>query len=152
MKTKPWLFAVLLAGASIAHAEVTVSDAWARDTRPGQKSAGVYMKLKSDQDVKLVGAGSPAARTVEIHEMAMVDNVMKMRAVDALALPPGRVVELKPGGFHVMLIDIGKPLAAGDKVPLTLNVIDKAGKASVISVTAEVRTGASADDHSKHKH
>ena len=71
--------------------------------------------------------------------MAMKDNVMTMRAVDELPLPAGKTVELKPGGYHVMLIDLVKPLAAGDKVPVTLTIVGKDGKKSTLEVKAEVR-------------
>jgi copper(I)-binding protein len=135
---------------SIALAETKASEVWTRATAPGQKVAGVYMKLQSDSDAKLVAAASPAARLVEVHEMAMVDNVMKMRAIPELALPAGRTVELKPGGYHVMLIDIAKPLAAGDRIPVTLTVVEKDGRRSTIPVTAEVRSGAPAQAPHKH--
>ncbi len=71
--------------------------------------------------------------------MAMKGNVMEMRAVDSLALPAGKIVELKPGGYHVMLIDLVKPLGAGDKVPVTLTVVGKDGKKSTLEVKADVR-------------
>ncbi len=100
------------------------------------------MKLKTSEDAKLVNAASPAAGIVEVHEMAMKDNVMAMRAIDALPLPAGKTVELKPGGYHVMLIDLVKPLQAGDKVPVTLTVVGKDGKKSSVEVKAEVRARA----------
>jgi hypothetical protein len=125
--------------ATQAAAEVTVTEAWVRGTVASQKATGVFMKLRSTEDAKLVAAASPAATVVEVHEMAMKDNVMTMRAVDELALPAGRTVELKPGGYHVMLIDLLKPLAAGEKVPVTLTVVGKDGKKSSVEVKAEVR-------------
>ena len=124
--------------ATQALAEVTVTEAWVRGTVPAQKATGAFMKLKSSEDAKLVSAASPAAKIVEVHEMAMKGNVMEMRAIDALALPAGKTVELKPGGYHVMLIDLVKPLAAGEKVPVTLTVIGKDGKKSAVEVKAEV--------------
>ena len=130
--------------AAQAAAEVTVTEAWVRGTVPAQKATGAFMKLKSSEDAKLVAAASPAAKIVEVHEMAMKGNVMEMRAVDALALPAGKTVELKPGGYHVMLIDLVKPLNAGEKVPVTLMVVSKDGKKSAVELQAEVRavTGA----------
>jgi len=120
-------------------AEVTASGAWVRGTVPAQKATGVFMKLKSSEDAKLVAAASPAAKIVEVHEMAMKGNVMEMRAVESLALPAGKTVELKPGGYHVMLIDLVKPLSKGDSVPVTLTVVGKDGKKSTIELKAEVR-------------
>ncbi len=131
--------AACLLAAGYAVAEVTVTDAWARGTVPVQKASGLFMTIKSSEDAKLVGAASPAAKIVEVHEMAMKDNVMSMRAVDSLALPAGKAVELKPGGYHVMLIDLVKPLEKGATVPVTLTVVGKDGKKSTLEVKAEVR-------------
>ena len=125
--------------ATQALAEVTVTEAWVRGTVATQKATGAFMKIRSSDDAKLVAAASPAAGIVEVHEMAVKDNVMTMRAVDTLALPAGKTVELKPGGYHVMLIDLVKPLAAGDKVPVTLTIMGKDGKKSTLEVKAEVR-------------
>ncbi len=141
MKT-PWI-AILLAGGLVsalpAGAEVTVTEAWIRGTVAAQKATGAFMKLKSSENARLVAAASPAANIVEVHEMAMKGNVMTMRAVDAIELPAGKVVELKPGGYHVMLIDLVKPLAAGDKVPVQLTVVSKDGRKAILEVKAEVR-------------
>jgi hypothetical protein len=120
-------------------AEVTVTDAWVRGTVPAQKATGAFMKLKSADEAKLVGAASPAAKIVEVHEMSMKDNVMQMRAVDALPLPAGKTVELKPGGYHVMFIDLVKPLEKGASVPITLTFVGKDGKKVTQEVKAEVR-------------
>ncbi len=125
--------------ATQALADVTVTEAWVRGTVPAQKATGAFMKLRSSDDAKLVAAASPAAKIVEVHEMAMKGNVMEMRAVESLALPAGKTVELKPGGYHVMLIDLVKPLGAGDTVPVTLTVVGKDGKPAKVEVKAEVR-------------
>ncbi len=97
------------------------------------------MNLKSSEDVKLVGAASPSAKIVEVHEMTMSGNVMAMRAVDDVPLPAGKTVEFKPGGYHVMLVELVKPLVKGDKVPITLTFVDKGGKKSTLEIKAEVR-------------
>src|SRR5512139_501860 len=97
------LFAVAGAGAAQV---VEVKDPWARATAPGQKAGGVFMQLMSPGGGALVAAESLAANIVEIHEMAMEGNVMRMRAIPKLDLPAGQTVELKPGGYHVMLIDL----------------------------------------------
>jgi copper(I)-binding protein len=98
-----------------------VSDAWARATVVGQKGTGAFMKLTAPEGATLVGAVSPVAGVVEIHEMAMEGNVMRMRALPkGLALPAGKAVELKPGGHHVMLMDLKQQLKAGEKVKLDL--------------------------------
>jgi hypothetical protein len=146
------LFAAVLAAPvpALAQAAVTVSEPWVRGTVTGQKATGAYMALKAASEAKLVSAASPVAKIVEIHEMAMTDGVMRMRAIDALALPAGKAVELKPGGYHVMLIDLVKPLSPGEQVPITLTVLDADGKKSTIDVKAVVRELAS--QGSAHKH
>jgi copper(I)-binding protein len=106
---------------------------------PQQKATGAFMKLQSTQDAKLISAKSPAAGIVEVHEMAMEGGVMKMRAVDGLALPMGKAVELKPGGYHVMLMDLKSQVKDGDAVPLTLTFETKDGKRQTLEVKAPAR-------------
>ena len=130
-------------------AQVTVSDPWVRSTVPAQKATGAFMKVKSGSEAKLVSAASPVAKVVEVHEMSMKDNVMQMRAIDAIALPAGKTVELKPGGYHVMLMELVKPIDAGASVPITLTFVGKDGKKFTQEVKAEAR--APGDDGSKHK-
>jgi len=128
-----------LAAAPTASAQVTVADPWVRGTVTGQKATGAFMQLKSPADTTLVAAASPVAKIVEIHEMKMEGGMMKMNAVDKVALPAGKAVDLKPGGYHVMLMDLVKPLQDGDTVPLQLTFEDKAGKKQTVEVKAVVR-------------
>jgi copper(I)-binding protein len=121
-----------------AAAQVTVTDAWVRGTVAGQMATGAFMKLQSAKDARLLEAASPVAGVVEIHEMALENNVMRMRAVPALPLPAGRMVELKPGGYHVMLMDLKQQMKEGEVVPVTL-VVETAGKRETIEVKAPVR-------------
>ena len=138
MKTRVFtLLAALLSFPALA--QVAVTDAWVRGTVAGQMGTGAFMQLKAASDATLVGATSPAAKVVEIHEMKMDGGMMKMRAIDKLALPAGRAVELKPGGYHVMLMDLAQPLKEGDTVPLTLTVVGKDGKKETVEVKATVR-------------
>jgi len=104
------LAAAGLAMAPAASGQVTVTDPWVRGTVTGQKATGAFMQLKSPTDAALVAAASPVAKIVEVHEMKMEGGMMKMNAVDKLALPAGKAVDLKPGGYHVMLMDLVKPL------------------------------------------
>ena len=122
-----------------AAADLEVSNPWVRGTVSAQKATGAFMQLSSKGGVSLVGVGSPAANIVEIHEMVMDNNVMKMRALPRLEVEAGKVLELKPGSYHVMLIDVVKPVNAGDKVPLTLVVEGRDGKRSSVEVSAEAR-------------
>ncbi|MGL5632987.1 MAG: copper chaperone PCu(A)C [Azovibrio sp.] len=103
-----------------ANPQVSITDPWVRATTSQQKATGAFMKLKSEAPVTLVGASSPIANVVEVHEMATVDNVMKMHAIPHLPLPAGTVVELKPGSYHIMLMELKGPVATGQKVPVTL--------------------------------
>ena len=131
------------AAASVsAWAQVEVKSAWARGTVAAQKTTGVYMQLKSAKDGSLVGVESPVAGMAEVHQMRMDKNVMRMSAVPRLELPAGRTVELKPGGYHVMLIDLKKPLKKGDSVPLKLKIEDRDKTVSTVEVNAEVRDAA----------
>ena len=115
------LTATLLLACGALHAQpVEVHDAWARSTVKGQKGSGAFMNIKAKEGVKLVGVSSPVAGVAEVHEMKMDGDIMKMRAVPVLELPAGKAVDLKPGGYHVMLMDLKAPLAKGSSVPVTL--------------------------------
>lgn len=142
---------LLVAGA--AHAQVTVQDAWVRATVPQQKATGAFMRLTAAQDARLVSASSPVAGVTEVHEMKLVDNVMKMRPLPALDLPAGQAVELKPGGYHIMLLDLKQPVAQGSTVPLTLVFEAKDGQRTTQELQAPVRavsaTAAPAMGHGK---
>ncbi|MES2637274.1 MAG: copper chaperone PCu(A)C [Pseudomonadota bacterium] len=113
---------------SNAHAEVSITDAWVRANAPGQSVGAAYMTLKSPQDSTLFHVESPAAGSVEIHSMTMTNGVMKMRALETLTLQAGKPEKLAPGGFHLMLFDLKKPLKTGEKATFTLCFKDKAGK------------------------
>ena len=123
---------------SVARAEVTVKDDWVRGTVPAQTTTGAFMTLTSTSDAKLVGAASPVAKTVEIHESMVHGGHAMMHEVENVALPAGKPVSLKPGGHHVMMMGLAKPLKAGDIVPLTLTIEEK-GKRSTLEVKAAVR-------------
>lgn len=140
MKTTLFIAGFALALAPLAaFAQVSIKDPWVRGTVPGQKATGAFMQITSGADTSLVAVTSPVAKVVEIHTMTHEGGVMKMRAVDAVSVPAGKPVELSPGGFHVMLMDLGQPLKEGEKVPLTLTFADKSGKKTTQDVTATVR-------------
>lgn len=144
----------LLAGTALAQAPaVQVEGAWARASVPGQQGTGAFMKLTAAQGARLVGASSPAAGVTEVHEMKLDGDVMRMRAVPVLELPAGTAVELKPGGFHLMLLDLKAPLAKDSTVPLTLTFRDAKGVESKLDLTVPVAASApgAAPAHG-HKH
>ncbi|MFN9726364.1 copper chaperone PCu(A)C [Acidovorax sp.] len=121
-------------------AAVKVDGAWARASVQGQKATGAFMRLTAQDATRLVRAESPAAGVTEVHEMKMEGDVMKMRAVPALELPAGKTVELKPGGYHVMLMDLKAPLAKDTAVPLTLVFQDAKGAESRLTISVPVAT------------
>jgi periplasmic copper chaperone A len=134
------LAALLAAASACADVPVEVHDAWVRATVPGQRSSGAFMQLTAPADATLVGVRSRAAAAVELHEMAMDDKMtMKMRAVASIALPAGKPVALKPGGYHVMLIDLKEQMLPGRKVPLTLVVQGQNGETDLVDVEVPVR-------------
>lgn len=137
-------FTLATGTALAALAQTTATDPWVRGTlSPAQKATGLFVQLQSAKEARLVAAASPVAGVVEIHEMAMVDGVMRMRALkDGLALPAGQAVALKPGSYHVMLIDLKQPLKPGDTVPVTLTVRGADGKDETLTLQAPVRQSA----------
>ena len=110
---------------------IKIENAYTRATVPGQQVAGGFMKIENKGATdQLLSASSPAAGEVQLHEMAMDGNVMKMRQVKDIAVPAGGAVELKPGGLHLMFMNIKAPLAAGESVPVKLKFA-KAGEVEV---------------------
>ena len=128
-------------------ADVSVSGAWVRGTVAGQKTTGAFMQLSSPVDTTLVAVTSPAAKIAEVHEMKMDGGMMKMRAASRMAIPAGKPVDLKPGGYHIMLVGLVAPLKDGDSVPLKLTFEDKAGSKQTVDVTAVVKPLASGSPH-----
>ena len=135
---------------------LTVTDAWARATVQGQKATGAFMKITAKDNTKLVSVSSPVSGVAEIHEMKMEKDVMKMAALpNGLDLPAGKAVELKPGGYHVMLMDLKAPLAKDTTVPLTLILQDAKGVKSNVELKLLVGMQPPAmpsHDHSMHNH
>ncbi len=125
--------------AANAQAQVTVDQAWARATVPQQKVSGAFLRVKSVQAGRLVEVHSSVAGRVEMHEMAMQGDTMRMREVSSIELPAGKTVELKPGGFHLMLMDLKRPIQAGEKLPLTLVIEGADKKRQTLEVQAEAR-------------
>jgi copper(I)-binding protein len=123
----------------MAHAEVTVKDAWVRGTVTGQSVTGAFMTLTSTEEVKIVAASSTIAKRTEIHTSMLMNGVNMMHPVDAITLPAGKPVELKSGGYHVMLMDLAKPAKVGEVVSITFTLEGKDGKRTPFEVKAPVR-------------
>ena len=130
---------LLAVSSSLCFAQVSVKDAWVRATVPHQKATGAFLQLTAVRDSRLVAVRSPVAGSTELHEMSMANNVMKMRAVDAVELPAGKAVEFKPGGYHIMLLGLKAPVKEGESVPLTLVVEGRDGKRESVEAKAVVR-------------
>ncbi|MBU0750938.1 MAG: copper chaperone PCu(A)C [Gammaproteobacteria bacterium] len=129
----PWLAAAAQA------ADVEVNTPWTRATIRLLKVSGAYMELKSAQGATLVGASSPVAGNVELHEMRMEGDMMKMRAVRRLPLPAGKPVALTPSGYHLMLYDLKEQLVQGTRIPIRLDFELAGGKRESVETMAEVR-------------
>ncbi len=157
MKTSTTLISLTLTlnlalAGQTAWAQTTVAEPWIRGTVAQQKATGLFAKITSAQGSRLVSVSTPVAGLVEIHEMSMAGDVMKMRALPSgLALPAGQVVELKPGGYHVMLMDLKQQLKAGDTVAVTLVFESADKKRESVEVKAPVKTQAGAPA-GMHKH
>ena len=136
--------ATLALGQAWAQEPVKVEGAWARASVPGQTASGAFMRLTATQAMRLVGLESPAAGVAEIHEMQLDNGVMKMRALPELALAARQAVELKPGGYHVMLMDLKAPLQAGSQISLTLVLRDAQGAEQRQTLPLPVRAAAPA--------
>ena len=142
------------AQAQTTDAAIVIKDAWVRTTVPGQKATGAFMKITAKEGTRLVGASTPVAGVAEVHEMKMDGDIMKMRGLPGLELPAGKTVELKPGGLHVMLMDLKAALPKDSTVPLTLLFKDAKGVESKMELKLPVGTagpgGNSAMDSHKH--
>lgn len=148
----PPMLALLALLAAPALAQTIVSKPWVRGTVAPQKATGAFMQITSTGGGRLVSVSTPAAGIVEIHEMKMEGSTMQMRAQpQGLALPAGKAVELKPGGYHLMLLDLKAPLKAGDSVALTLVVESANGKTETLKVKAPVKALGAAPE-AKHQH
>ncbi|MGV8898649.1 MAG: copper chaperone PCu(A)C [Burkholderiaceae bacterium] len=130
---------IALCFTSAAQAQVSVKDAWVRATVTQQKVTGAFMQLHSAQNARLIEARSPVAATVELHQMEMVGNVMEMRAIDGLDLPAGKIVELSPGAYHLMLMGLKAQVRAGDIIPISLVIEGKDKQRKTFEVKAIAR-------------
>lgn len=131
-----------------------VEAAWVRASVPGQAGTGAFMRLTASEPMSLVGVASPVAGVAEVHEMKMEGDVMRMRAIPSLALPAGKAVELRPGGHHLMLMDLKAPLKPDTRVPLTLLLRDAKGaeRRLELQVAVSARSPAATASDAGHGH
>ena len=134
----------LLLGSSWVNAApgdtVRVSDAWVRETVPGQSVGAAYLRIRSQERVVLTGVESTASKTAELHHMSMKDGVMRMHEVNTVMVSPGKEIGLEPGGTHIMLVDVKRPLKVGKEVTLKLTFRRADGRILKMAVPARVRS------------
>lgn len=153
MKTnlKNWIALTALLFSAQAYAGgVTVNDAWARATAPGQENGSVGLVITSKKNARLIAVTSPASDSAEIHTMSMDNGVMQMRQLEFLPLPAMQPVTLGPGGEHLMLFGLKHALKAGDKVPLTVTVQYADKHTEKIKINALVRPLTAVQDKNLH--
>jgi periplasmic copper chaperone A len=131
--------------------DLQISQPWTRATPKGAAVAGGYLKITNTGTTpdRLLGGSSDAAKRFEIHEMSMTNGVMKMRELkNGLDIPPGATVELKPSSYHIMLQELARPLAKGERVKASLT-FEKAGKGEVEFTVEAIgaSTGGMKHDH-----
>lgn len=123
---------------AFAGAGVTIANAWVRGTVAPQTATAAFMEIRSTEGVSLVGAATPAAESATVHEMSMSGGVMRMRPMAKLDVEPDKGVALAPGGYHIMLEGLKKPLHKGESVPLSLVFEGKDGKRFTVEAKATV--------------
>jgi copper(I)-binding protein len=136
--------------------DLVIETPWTRATPGGAKVAGGFLKITNTGSApdRLIGGTLPLAESVEVHEMAMADGIMKMRRLDALEIPPGKSIELKPGSYHVMFMGLKDGLKAGGTITGTL-VFEKAGTVNVVYKIAPIGAASPSGDANHgggHKH
>ena len=139
-----------LLAATSGHAQADapkITDAWVKSTVPGATVSAAYMQIQSASTIRLVKAETPAAGLVELHNMSMKDGAMEMKAMDAVEVPAGKSVTLKPGGMHVMMMKLKQPIKAGDKVPLILTFEGADRKPLVVKLDAPARDAMQTHGH-----
>jgi len=158
-QTTTWLSCALLSACFSAPvwahpeaAHVHAVNAWARASVQGQQATGAFMQLTAQEPLRLVGVETSAAEVGEIHEMKMDGDVMRMRAMEGLDLPKGQMVELKPGGYHLMFQQLKAPLQEGTEVPVTLVFKDAKGEESRLHLQLPVKRLAPKPGHAMQQH
>lgn len=126
------LIAAWIASLGARAGGIVVSDAWVRQPNPAMKMGSAFFTIenRTPVPVSLVGVTSPAAKTVEMHESAVVNGVMSMRRVAGIPIPPQRSATMEPGGLHLMLIGLAQPLEPGSRIDLVLQFDD--GSAALV--------------------
>jgi periplasmic copper chaperone A len=128
------MFGLSAAVAIAQNGDIVITNAWARAMPSGAQTAAAYITVESADGDRLTGVSTPAAQKADLHSMTMDDGIMKMRQVDAIDLPAGKPVTLKPGGYHIMLTGLAGPLKEGQSFPLTLSFAKAGSREVTVSV------------------
>ncbi|RXJ81818.1 copper chaperone PCu(A)C [Arcobacter sp. F2176] len=133
---KNFLLLALLSASTLFASNIEVKDAYVRATPPGLPNSAAFMTIenKTNKDIALIKATSDISKVVELHTHSMKDGVMKMYQVPKIDIPANKETSLKPGGFHVMLIGLHKPLKEKENVTITLNFSNGENKTITIPV------------------
>jgi periplasmic copper chaperone A len=115
-----------------AERPIEIVDPWSRATPPSARTGVIYLGLRNNgsEADRLVGVAADVAQRLELHEASMADGVMRMRPVEAIDLPAGGETRLEPGGFHIMLVELHRPLVEGESIALRLE-LENAGNLAV---------------------
>jgi copper(I)-binding protein len=140
------LIFAIAAGAQAQTGGVEIKEAWARATPGGAQTAAVYATIVAPAGDRLTAVSTAAAQKAGLHTMTIDSGVMKMRQVDGIDLPPGQTVTLKPGGYHIMLTGLARPLKEGESVNLSLT-FEKAGVREVSAPVLKVGAMGPGDAH-----
>lgn len=150
MKYKYLFWGVLFLSFQVS-AGVSIKDPWIRETVPGQSVAAGYMTISSNTETELIGGTTAIAENIEVHEMRMQGDIMKMRKLDKLVIKPGQPIVLSPSGYHLMLGNIRQPLRDGDTIPITLFFNNLDGTVDKATLAIPVKAAAH-HDKSNHTH
>ena len=131
--------ASILISACSKQDSIEIKNQWVRASNDGQDVGAAYMTIVSNEDTSLIAIDSDVADAIEIHSMSMENGVMKMRMLDTLDLIASKPTELSPGGFHLMLFDLKKPLTAGNEAHFTLHFKNKAGQEKIVAVISPIK-------------
>ncbi|PQJ26435.1 hypothetical protein BSZ31_04815 [Limnobacter sp. SAORIC-690] len=136
---------------------ISVQNAWVRPTVGEQDATGAYLTITSQEPMSLVGVATPAAEIAEVHEMKMDGDIMRMRMAERIEMKAGEPLELKPGGYHVMLMALTAPVEVGQEIELSLQFEKADGSKIEMPVKAVAGQNAAGDHHSQggggdHKH
>jgi copper(I)-binding protein len=136
-------FTGLNTSAQVEADKIIIKDAWIQEGPPSQKITAAFMLIENhnSEEIALLSASTDAARVVELHKMELEDGMMSMRQVESINIPAGGMIELKPGGYHLMVIGLNKVLKEGEDVKVTLRFSNDIRKTITVPVKKRSEEG-----------